>query len=783
MIQIIYDPFKMYKGSNCLYIDTPGDYMESRIKITGSNGDLKLVVRNRGMKNYYDDLVFTDLAEFREIDPLKKLLKMFPVKLSVSSVIRQNPGIVTELNLIEKARVTPFPAYRIEKLEDWILYVFAGSPWHKNEIDEFLELKKLVDSTDVLFHKRQLKYIVNLCMDKLNGFDSSKPEIRTIVRWLSENFQTRAKYLAVAKALENYPDEKKALWLQKDGIWSEICQIPEYHQVIQSMPVFQIKKYKNILPSYQIGKYLRKTLDDFKTLEELLNLIHITSGYLDIEVEEFHNFLRRKVLEGEILENEVLWKIIEKFKHPNGNNLVCYAKMLLKPEKIPKKLSPDSGWSQVKQWLAREYFPYYKWAKNYDMVSITGDIVASFEDWLITNYKNLQWNNDVFINNILRMCKHSIDKVFDMDYSLLLIIMDGIGFHYVKLLNELSEEAGFFPVEETKPFLSFLPTLTGINKSALLRGKLPLQLDSGISGIDDYKKLFADFLETDISNVIADIDKKHSISEMMKQKAEYYLYFLNRTDGYIHEQVPRFTLDRNIEKEIRSFFINLKEGIRNYSAVNENPLFIAITADHGHSILTKTGESLAVGDEGIISHGRVTSQVSDEVDETLFHKLGNEDGEVRFIARGYNWFGTKPKGTVHGGMTPQETVVPSMLYSSEKIVSHKPLIVGIKGEIKRGKADNPMELKIINPNYHKVNIVSISSSLFAEIQLSESSVKKELSIPVVVDGSGIKEQQVRIFIDIGYSISGRLKKQKIPLIIKTTGAATTNLDFEDEFDV
>lgn len=182
---------------------------------------------------------------------------------------------------------------------------------------------------------------------------------------------------------------------------------------------------------------------------------------------------------------------------------------------------------------------------------------------------------------------------------------------------------------------------------------------------------------------------------------------MNEIDEYIHANIPNEVRDKKIRKRLTYFFESLAEGLNSYHRHSEKPIFISISSDHGYTLLPINSKSITISEDSDISHGRVlVSGMPKFEDENLTTRI-EEGSEKYYIARDYQHFGQKPKGAVHGGITPQEMIVPSVLISTSEVAQYKNLSVRLEGEVFRGKNENTVKLSFINPNPHKVNILSI----------------------------------------------------------------------------
>ena len=130
-----------------------------------------------------------------------------------------------------------------------------------------------------------------------------------------------------------------------------------------------------------------------------------------------------------------------------------------------------------------------------------------------------------------------------------------------------------------------------------------------------------------------------------------------------------------------------------------------------------------VVDENSIKHGRFVKITSEEAIKTDdWYVLDMERfglSEKYAIPMGYGYIGRKPSGYTHGGLSPEETIVPFLKFSQKSPIKPKELNIIYKGEaILKGRPQQ-IRFTIKNPNEVEVENVrleirksNISSSPF-----------------------------------------------------------------------
>ncbi len=134
---------------------------------------------------------------------------------------------------------------------------------------------------------------------------------------------------------------------------------------------------------------------------------------------------------------------------------------------------------------------------------------------------------------------------------------------------------------------------------------------------------------------------------------------------------------------------------------------VIITADHGSTALSRLAEALNLKNCQP-QHGGRYCEGRYETDYTLIYE---EDGKNYTLAKFHNSLGRKPTSEVHGGVLPEEVIVPFVVLSAEKtsegeiilklqkeeIYAGEPLRVEVRGEVSILKVeidDRPVEFKL-----------------------------------------------------------------------------------------
>jgi hypothetical protein len=271
-----------------------------------------------------------------------------------------------------------------------------------------------------------------------------------------------------------------------------------------------------------------------------------------------------------------------------------------------------------------------------------------------------------------------------------------------------------------------LPSETKISKTALIAGNLPNQIDK--EKYQKYKLLFEDFCK---SNKIAEY-RVIPESEFKKSKfGEHTITccIINKLDISSHGGFF------DLEDEIKDFLRRIAKYIKDFlpSDLSFKKFLLIVSTDHGSCIIPQNIKGFrppkgAKVDEG---HKRYVYIESDQyLDKNWYFLDKNKFALLENIAisKGYNFIGNrKPKGLIHGGMTPEETLIPHLEFSLQPLElkdiqcfhSSSPII---------GTRKQKVELSIRNLNDYKISNVSVHiPSHSIEIKVEEIPAKDEVT--------------------------------------------------------
>jgi hypothetical protein len=279
---------------------------------------------------------------------------------------------------------------------------------------------------------------------------------------------------------------------------------------------------------------------------------------------------------------------------------------------------------------------------------------------------------------------------------------------------------------------------------------------------------------------------------MVTKQKKAYLYLDNDIDEMTHKPINPELRRSRIESHLNEIVNNIITARENHKRLYGSELYTVISSDHGFTELPEQNNILAISESDWSSdHGRILVNNDNKENpspDNYIHitkeMLGGGNSSY-YVARGFRTIATSPKGATHGGMTPQEVIVPVIIIDSSIDTTFKQLRVAINGEIRRGREKNIISVELFNNNNSPVTVKTMDLRLMTMIDCSNCKILPGMSVSIsaILDASRIKEEFVNITGTASLLFKGRDVIDNLEYKINTVGAATSDKAFEDEFDV
>ncbi|QTA79052.1 Uncharacterized protein dnl_13010 [Desulfonema limicola] len=777
MIEIIYDFYRLKSaGRTDIEIFEDTSYEECIRKIeeyAEKNEAVRIFVRNRGMFGWFDSIKKKYGARIEIPDPVQMLSEKMNFR-PIPDFLKENPQWIVEFDLIEKIFESfPFSS-ESQSDENMIISVLLSPVWSRNHLDEDIHIIDLV--LFFLHNKMDLSHPIFSCIidRKFELWSKDSSKACELIRWLKFDPVKKSLYLIYEQLLSSYPESSIAEWFQHDGIWGHLSSFPQRRNIIPRIPP---EKIEISLPP-AVATYIRNFLKESWESNGPLQTTDYMSGKIEPELVFLLEQLRSQLLYGIPLNQEVYEKIAEiSESEPQIEEL---ARKLV-PVKPPKMFGDDATLSEVQNWIDSEYLPYYSSCVTLKCIEFTIEAVRCFERWLQKNYSLLLAGGEGMAYRRITSLKKRTEET-----PLMIVAVDGLDFLTAQkeLLPALAEK-GLYPVEELISFFSFIPTETPIAKPALLRGKMPSQIQDEVPGSEYYRGLVQELFNAEPDDIEAATDKEMSPEELISQSARIYLYLDNRLDrDYLHAQFAPFIRQRNYANHAKMLAESLADAVLSAKELYGCSPAILICSDHGYTEFPDAQYS-----EIIKTETKAKSRSAEAPEQTLqsenIWKLSADLyglNKAMLVAREYHCFNKRPKGAGHGGCTPQEIAVPWIVVSDTKPSDLIPVSLSIEGAIHRRRAENNVFISVSNPNSYEVSLIFLQIGKLDIENLLPIKVKAQgvYKIQTVFDASEVGENLLVLH---GEYILKRIEQtinEKFRLEIETTGAMKN--EFDDEFD-
>lgn len=367
--------------------------------------------------------------------------------------------------------------------------------------------------------------------------------------------------------------------------------------------------------------------------------------------------------------------------------------------------SPELSWDAIRmlEWVTKEYLTYHFWLEETDNEDVEASRQSElFGDWLHANFINIRSN---FPNIVYRILPN-IMNICASDKCVLMLVIDNFNYKFAEVLTSLLQMQGFRLVQVT-PYFSMIPSDTEISKRCLLSGQ-PKASDV----LPDYDSLVSNgwphyFPEKHF------VYLRNSLELETLTASSRDIVFVNciQIDNVLHQDERRLGKRHSVavEDELRNL-VNLATGFFNRNMLTNNAQII-VCSDHGstkipRSVHNEIDQSFFVG-KSLETHHRFIS-ISQEEFEKLPENIKFQCyfleaksfglSENVLVAKGYYRFKrTDEHFFVHGGLSPEETVVPLLVFEGGRVTFKEPDFRLLQNEF-RYLTKASVEIEIVNYN-------------------------------------------------------------------------------------
>lgn len=459
-----------------------------------------------------------------------------------------------------------------------------------------------------------------------------------------------------------------------------------------------------------IGVYLDGLGSDVTTVDGVGALLAPMSGQLEVEFQKTRGVLNR--LTG-LVDSATISGIRNKFS-------ALRTKLASELERLASLVGPvfpsnPDGLNTVESWVCwatDEYLPYRFWCERVGHSDTTLDDYSQvFQEWLYANCVDIQSSSNLALNKALLRIS---DWIGGPEKWLFVIIADNLGVRFLPALQKALNKQGFARTN-IEYALASLPTETTVAKKCLL-GATSVQSD--VSGLD-YPSLAqrwqGAFGDRPV-HYLADISKVGSTPT--EEPSVIFLNYL-KLDEILHEDQSKAGM--TYQETAEFYFDGLAKAIRGWSddkGISQD-LQIAVVADHGSLLLDSRAANLI--DTGFFKtfaedrHHRFLRLSDAELEQFpgnlqqqcfLFPRQQHGLFENYAVAQRYYRFANTGDGCyAHGGLSPEEVVVPVVMLSRALSKVEMPAISLVNKVFRYGNPE-VIELEVTNPGQYELEDVT-----------------------------------------------------------------------------
>jgi len=763
-VRIIIDPGQEGRpGASDIVVESENDYLIARSRLREARaGDeaLTIWVCSEALARRFDDLRGDPFIHVEDYDVRDELATALGVP-GIPDLI--TPDIIRDFDLLSTA--SRQRRHDGESALSWCLRALLGEAWAG-------PAPSASDRADILsdLAASERPGLRELFAWRLTAWAASSADSELWL-WLADDPFVRARCLLACMAVRGYGDTA-VQWLTQAGIRAETAG--EAMELLAYVPAIVPVPQRTLHPviQHQLQCELKTRLDEMGTAA-----VRAAQARTGAEQRIVLEYLRGRAQDGKLLseeEGEELTAWSEEAADGPLAQQIALAAALLVETPPPTPLGDAADWEQAAHWLEVEYMPFYLSRAVGNRLEETVEAVAGFEDWLCRTYRSLMEDTKA---GLQWFCARGRDVAEDA--LVVLVLVDGLPLAGMRRLRDALAEEPDAVVASERVYLAPVPTLTPIGKPVLLSARLPDQAQA--AEVEALAETFGVQPES-----CRPIDGIGDLGILFPQQVVLYHY--RRVDeDVLHKRMT--ALDRWLQSY--HLMMELADALRPLlrRAVHEGvPLWLGCASDHGWTELPAEASRVDIPDElaNDTTHRRVIAGTADD-------SFGIALPASRFFlsddytaARGYTYLGRHPHGAVHGGLTPQEVAVYGFWLTTAPVAATADLILQIAGEVRRAVSRNRALLQLNNPNAEAVVVTAIDLDTVTPmpngLPLSiEAMAVGDLS--VVCDASGCTDMLPVLGTICWHTESGRRCTQGVDFKVPTTGAATTNRDFENMFKV
>ncbi|MGB4660511.1 MAG: hypothetical protein WBI07_15150 [Mobilitalea sp.] len=778
MVTVYYDKDNLYVGNADLVVSSYKEYSHGYAAILDAvycNKNINVVVRNRQCYR-----TFQNVAEYYKINTFQ--FKTFSPRTEFVEKYGDNiPDYILEEELIADKSYLDVDFSAGEGFENTILRIYFDKflvgktfPFRmlgdmcKNMSLECLQNKELLILRKV-FKNRIKEYTAN-CKGKYEEF---------VLNEFKEDYEGLRNNVALYLIIKGYPKE-----FIEDIIGHDLYRCFTDMKVSgERMPLLPgtMEAYKNRMSIF---------LNQMNVIdkEDFLSVLQCFSGEYAFEFQ----WCNKKLDEhSEWIDKELFDAVSMKFAalFATDSELKDQFVSLQAPVNLIRPNEEFDIYDWLK-WAKENYLPYKFWLEN---TNKTNDIVDQYAtmygDWIFEHYDTLIGSYPNMMYKVLPGLKR---ELVENKHSLV-VILDNFNYKLQEELQAIMQKNGFGMTYE-RPVLAMIPTETKISKRAFFTGEAYNENKQSYDKLVQHWAERMDLTMRYLSN-IGELSRLDSFEENV-----IFLNFLEM-DIKLHQDSgsSAISVEKSVLLELNALLERIASVLRKLGREKDTSIYFI--ADHGSTKILpeqnnlidpayykdKQEESdyrfIAVND---VDYARTKDAIGG-LCYTFDRNRYNTEYSY-FIAKGYNRFiKSDLKSYVHGGITPEESIVPFMKFDFATEVCKEPEITldnidlrysvvtmlsfTIKNFNDFALSDFVLEIKNKNIKYDKTKSIVIEGCIRDKFSISGARISKAID----------KLNNEKMYITAYWCANGRKYSLELELPMKMKSMQQSKVDLSDLF--
>lgn len=523
---------------------------------------------------------------------------------------------------------------------------------------------------------------------------------------------------------------------------------------------------------------------DYNKIDQALNQIEIHLNTLSqptnqIELEVLISFLSG-LIPGEYYHIE---KILRENPQLINSTIVNQIKTVFTPiySKIGKKIEKlndlivpdkptvveiDSEVDFVKKWLVNKYLPYQNWLlKNNLYEEDFVDIGDSFSDWFYTNWEDIKANSVSLVSNWLYKNSSSFENQNKIN---VVLIVDNLCYSHSKLIQDLFADNDINMIS-SEPYFSMVPSETETSKKCLLSGKSSyIEIDQR-SYTDILNKGWIPYFNSASFIYVSSLDR---FEETSIEKSKSYFVNYHSIDIALHQEQAKLgtTHEKQINHLLTELVSRVMEILEDKNIIEQT--IIHIISDHGSAKIHpntkndldvksyKKKSTIKTTERYVILSDEDYSNLPDNLKHDCFFIDKNRFGLLNHCLcarRGNTFKDYSFNSYLHGGLLPEEVVVPHLIFEKIEVKIEAPIVNLLRNKF-RYKAEE-IELQVENPNtipLENIKIKILNSNVEALTKFIDwlnSKTKEVIKIQSRFKKSLLKEETDYLIFNISFLVN------------------------------